>query len=55
MKPIPMTELQVNDIFCHQLKLTGREAFIVDEVNEKNIVCRSRITGSLIKRQKKVM
>lgn len=32
MKSIKMTELVKGDIFCHEMKLKGRKAFLVDNV-----------------------
>lgn len=51
MKTIDMTELNVGDIFCHELKLHGREAFEVTEIKQKSIFCKSRKTGDVVKKQ----
>lgn len=51
MKTIPMNELIVGDIFCHELKLNGREAFEVTEVKQKSVFCKSKNTGNIVKKQ----
>ena len=50
MKTITMQELKVNDIFCHELKLHGREAFIVNEVKKNSVICTSRKTSKCVKK-----
>lgn len=46
-----MDELKIGDIFCHELKINGREAFIVTEVHAKSIHCQSRNTLNIVKKQ----
>ncbi len=52
METVEMTELKKGDIFCHELKLRGREAFLVTEINEKAIVCQSRTSGDIVKKKR---
>jgi hypothetical protein len=51
MKSILMSELVVGDIFCYEVKLHGREAFLVKEVKIGKVVCQSRITGLEVRKQ----
>lgn len=50
MKTIKMEELKNGDVFTHALKLINREAFVVEQVNEKTILCVSRSTGRATKK-----
>jgi len=52
MKTIQMSDLKIGDIFCNEIKLHGREAFLVTEIHEKSIHCQSRNSGNIIKKQK---
>ena len=47
-----MSDLKAGDIFCHQVVLHGREAFKVDKVNDKTVLCTSRKTGVKVKKAK---
>jgi hypothetical protein len=51
MKPIRMRELKVGDIFTHEMKLNGREAFKVTKMTPKQCICDSRNTGNEVKKQ----
>lgn len=51
MTTIDMTKLQIGDIFCYELKLVGREAFEVTELNHKSLFVKSRNTGKIVKKQ----
>lgn len=55
MKTIQMQELKEGDVFTHELKLAGREAFVVTKVDVKSVYCKSRnsTTGNEIKKSKK--
>lgn len=37
-----MTELVKGDIFCHEMKLKGRKAFLVDNIVEDTAICIDR-------------
>lgn len=53
MKTILMNELKKGDIFCNEIKLSGIEAFIVDEVKPNKIVCTSRLTQKQVSKPMK--
>lgn len=42
MKSILMEDLKPGDIFCHEFKLSGRKAFLVEEVKADSIICFDR-------------
>lgn len=46
-----MSELVVGDIFCHEMKLKGREAFQVLKITDKNAVCISRSDPAIVPKQ----
>jgi hypothetical protein len=48
-----MGELNVGDIFCHEMKLHNRESFEVKKVNEGTVECVSRKTDKPTKKQRK--
>lgn len=52
MKTVLMSELQIGDVFCHEMKLNGREAFIVESITDKAIMAKSRKDGKLVKKTK---
>lgn len=49
MKLIQMNELKVGDIYTKEMKLKGREAFLVTAINEKSgkltVVSRNDVLG----------
>lgn len=46
-----MSELISGDIFCNDMKLIGREAFIVIKKKSKTVICKSRKTGNEIEKR----
>jgi hypothetical protein len=44
MKTIEMHQLKPGDIFTHEYKLHNREAFLVNSIDEKHVICTSRKT-----------
>lgn len=57
MKTIKMSELKPRDVFTHELKIHNREAFLVTEIKESQVLCVSRndhgTNKKIIKKQKK--
>jgi hypothetical protein len=53
MKSIHMSDLNVGDIFAHEIKLHNRVAFEVTKINDGTIECLDRKTRKATKKQKK--
>lgn len=54
MEPKKIDDLVKGDIFCHEVKLNNREAFIVFENDEKKkrIKCKSRTTDIEVSKER---
>jgi hypothetical protein len=53
MKYIKMTELVKGDIFCEEMKLKGRKAFLVVDIVAETIISQDRDTSSIVEKKMK--
>lgn len=51
MKSIKMSDLKVGDVFTTEVKLHGREAFVVNKINTGSFECISRSTNKFTNKQ----
>ena len=54
MKIVNSSELKIGDIITKRMELKNREALIVVDITEKDVICHSRIDTKKVKEIKKI-